>query len=36
MERDTQSLMDLAMWETIYYDPENALLPTDPDEVSCT
>ncbi|GAB0209744.1 hypothetical protein GRJ2_003440100 [Grus japonensis] len=36
MERGIQSLRELTMWEMVYYDPDNAQLPTDPDEVQCT
>ncbi|GAB0207722.1 hypothetical protein GRJ2_003237900 [Grus japonensis] len=36
MERDIQYLRELAMWEMVYYDPDNVQLPTDPDEVQCT
>ncbi|GAB0206560.1 hypothetical protein GRJ2_003121600 [Grus japonensis] len=36
MERGIQYLRELAMWEMVYYDPDNAQLPTDPDEVQCT
>jgi len=35
-ERGIQYLRELAVWELVYYDPDNALLPTDPDEVQCT
>ncbi|GAB0209563.1 hypothetical protein GRJ2_003422000 [Grus japonensis] len=36
MERGIQYLRELAMWEMVYYDPDNVQLPTDPDEVQCT
>ncbi|GAB0206556.1 hypothetical protein GRJ2_003121200 [Grus japonensis] len=36
MERGIQYLRELAMWEMVYYDLDNAQLPTDPDEVQCT
>ena len=36
MERGIQYLKELAMREMVYYDPDNAQLPTDPDEVQCT
>jgi len=36
MERGIQYLKELAMWELVYYDLDNAQLPTDPDEVQCT
>ncbi|GAB0207437.1 hypothetical protein GRJ2_003209300 [Grus japonensis] len=36
MERGIQYLRELAMREMVYYDPDNAQLPTDPDEVQCT
>ena len=36
MERGIQYLRELAVQETVYYDPDNAQLPTDPDEVQCT
>uniref|UniRef100_A0A8D0FRR5 Uncharacterized protein n=1 Tax=Strix occidentalis caurina TaxID=311401 RepID=A0A8D0FRR5_STROC len=36
MERGIQHLRELAVWEAVYYDPDNARLPTDPDEVRCT
>ena len=36
MERGIQYLRELAVLEMIYYDPDNAQLPTDPDEVQCT
>ncbi|GAB0205183.1 hypothetical protein GRJ2_002983900 [Grus japonensis] len=36
MERGIQYLRELAVWEMVYYDPDNAQLPTDPDEVQCT
>ncbi|GAB0203696.1 hypothetical protein GRJ2_002835200 [Grus japonensis] len=36
MESDIQYLRELAVREMVYYDPDNAQLPTDPDEVQCT
>ncbi|GAB0179537.1 T-cell activation Rho GTPase-activating protein-like [Grus japonensis] len=36
MGRGIQYLRELAMWEMVYYDPDNTQLPTDPDEVQCT
>ncbi|GAB0206745.1 hypothetical protein GRJ2_003140100 [Grus japonensis] len=36
MERGIQYLRELAMQEMVYYDLDNAQLPTDPDEVQCT
>ena len=36
MERGIQYLRELAVRETVYYDPDNARLPTDPDEIQCT
>ncbi|GAB0204041.1 hypothetical protein GRJ2_002869700 [Grus japonensis] len=36
MERCIQYLRELAMQKMIYYDPDNAQLPTDTDEVQCT
>ncbi|GAB0201537.1 valine--tRNA ligase, mitochondrial [Grus japonensis] len=36
MERGIQYLSELAMREMVYYDPDNAQLPIDPDEVQCT
>uniref|UniRef100_A0A8D0F8T2 Uncharacterized protein n=1 Tax=Strix occidentalis caurina TaxID=311401 RepID=A0A8D0F8T2_STROC len=36
MERGIQYLRELAMQEMVCYDPDNAQLPTDPDEVQCT
>ncbi|GAB0199275.1 hypothetical protein GRJ2_002392900 [Grus japonensis] len=36
MERGIQYLRELAVWEMVYYDPDNVQLPTDPDEVQCT
>ncbi|GAB0203012.1 hypothetical protein GRJ2_002766800 [Grus japonensis] len=36
MERDIQYLRELAVREMVYYDPDNAQLPADPDEVQCT
>ena len=36
MERGIQYLRELAVWEMVYYDPDNAWLPTVPDEVQCT
>ncbi|GAB0206634.1 hypothetical protein GRJ2_003129000 [Grus japonensis] len=36
MEQGTQYLRELAVREMVYYDPDNAQLPTDPDEVQCT
>ncbi|GAB0202183.1 hypothetical protein GRJ2_002683900 [Grus japonensis] len=36
MERSIQYLRELAVREMVYYDPDNAQLPTDPDEVQCT
>ncbi|GAB0208487.1 hypothetical protein GRJ2_003314400 [Grus japonensis] len=36
MERGIQYLRELAVRELVYYDPDNAQLPTDPDEVRCT
>ena len=36
MERGIQYLRELAMWEMVYYDPDDGQLPTDPDEVHCT
>ncbi|GAB0208596.1 hypothetical protein GRJ2_003325300 [Grus japonensis] len=36
MERGIQYLRELAVRELVYYDPDNAQLPTDPDEVQCT
>ncbi|GAB0201686.1 protein NYNRIN-like [Grus japonensis] len=35
MERGIQYLRELAVREMVYYDPDNAQLPTDPDEVPC-
>ncbi|XP_042664194.1 uncharacterized protein LOC122154923 [Tyto alba] len=32
MERGIQYLRELAVWEMVYYDPDDAWLPTDPDE----
>ncbi|GAB0207357.1 hypothetical protein GRJ2_003201300 [Grus japonensis] len=32
MEKGIQYLRELAVWEMVYYDPDNAQLPTDPDE----
>ena len=29
-------MKELAVQEMVYYDPDNARLPTDPDEVQCT
>ena len=36
MERGIQYLRELAVWEMVYYDPDDGQLPTDPDEVHCT
>jgi len=36
MESGIQYLRELAVRELVYYDPENTLLPTGPDEVQCT
>ncbi|GAB0183663.1 hypothetical protein GRJ2_000831600 [Grus japonensis] len=36
MEGGIQYLRELAVQEMVYYDPDNAQLPTDPDEVQCT
>ncbi|GAB0176012.1 hypothetical protein GRJ2_000066400 [Grus japonensis] len=36
MERGIQYLRELAVREMVYYDPDNAQLPTDPNEVQCT
>ncbi|GAB0198638.1 hypothetical protein GRJ2_002329200 [Grus japonensis] len=36
MERGIQYLRELAVREMVYYDLDNAQLPTDPDEVQCT
>jgi len=36
MERGIQYLGESAMWEMVYYDPDNVQLPTDPDEFQCT
>ncbi|GAB0208747.1 hypothetical protein GRJ2_003340400 [Grus japonensis] len=36
MERGIQYLRELAVREMVYYDPDNARLPMDPDEVQCT
>ncbi|GAB0206493.1 ubiquitin carboxyl-terminal hydrolase 4 [Grus japonensis] len=36
MEGGIQDLKELAVWEMVYYDPDNVQLPTDPDEVQCT
>ncbi|GAB0209785.1 hypothetical protein GRJ2_003444200 [Grus japonensis] len=36
MERGIQYLRELAVREMVYYDPDNAQLPIDPDEVQCT
>ncbi|GAB0208045.1 hypothetical protein GRJ2_003270200 [Grus japonensis] len=36
MERGIQYLRELAVREMVYYDPDNAQLPADPDEVQCT
>jgi len=36
MERSIQYLRELAVQELVYYDPDNALLSTEPDEVQCT
>ncbi|GAB0204035.1 hypothetical protein GRJ2_002869100 [Grus japonensis] len=36
MERGIQYLRELAVQEVVYYDLDNAQLPTDPDEVQCT
>ncbi|GAB0203397.1 hypothetical protein GRJ2_002805300 [Grus japonensis] len=36
MGRGIQYLRELTMREMVYYDPDNAQLPTDPDEVQCT
>ncbi|GAB0206804.1 hypothetical protein GRJ2_003146000 [Grus japonensis] len=36
MERGIQYLRELAVREMVCYDPDNAQLPTDPDEVQCT
>ncbi|PKU27971.1 ubiquitin carboxyl-terminal hydrolase 4 [Limosa lapponica baueri] len=36
MQRSIQYLRELAVREMIYYDLDNAQLPTDPDEVQCT
>ncbi|GAB0203419.1 hypothetical protein GRJ2_002807500 [Grus japonensis] len=36
MERGIQYMRELAVREMVYYDPDNAQLPTDPDEVQCT
>jgi len=34
--RGVQYLRESAMWELVYYDPDNAQLPTDSDAVQCT
>jgi len=36
MERGIQYVREFTMWQPVYYDPENSLLSTDPDEVQCT
>ncbi|GAB0203789.1 hypothetical protein GRJ2_002844500 [Grus japonensis] len=36
MERGIQYLRELAVWEMVYYDPDNAQLPTEADKVQCT
>jgi len=36
MERGNQYLRELAVWELVYYEPEDRQVPTDPDEVQCT
>ena len=36
MKKGIQYLRELAVREMVYYDPDNAQLPTDPDEVYCT
>ena len=36
MERGIQYLRELAVQEMVYYDPDDAWLSTDPDEVQCT
>ncbi|GAB0178333.1 hypothetical protein GRJ2_000298600 [Grus japonensis] len=36
MERGIQYLRELAVRDMVYYGPDNAQLPTDPDEVQCT
>jgi len=36
IERGIQYLMELAMQELVYYEPDSALLPTDQIEVQCT
>jgi len=36
MERGIQYLRELAVWDLVYYDPDDEQLPTDPDEVQCT
>ncbi|GAB0206979.1 hypothetical protein GRJ2_003163500 [Grus japonensis] len=36
MERGIQYMRELAVREMVYYDPDNAQLPADPDEVQCT
>ncbi|GAB0207870.1 hypothetical protein GRJ2_003252700 [Grus japonensis] len=35
MERGIQYLRELAVWEVVYFDRDNAQLPTDPYEVKC-
>ena len=36
MKKGIQYLRELAVRDMVYYDPDNAQLPTDPDEVYCT
>jgi len=36
MERGIQYLMELAVRELVYCEPDDEQLPTDPDEVQCT
>jgi len=36
MERGIQYLRHLAVWELVFYDPDDEQLPADPDEVQCT
>jgi len=36
MGRGIHYLRELAVWKLVYYDPDNAQLPADPDEVQCT
>ena len=36
MERGIQYLRELAVWEMVYYKPDDDQLPTDPYEAHCT